>query len=113
MRVLSRSVVTALGGLVLVLGASGCQYSYPFEISGVVRGAADGAPLTGVTATLQAGGIRESSFPVVTGPDGSVRASFRVADSQFMRGELPKWTLVLTKEGYEDQALDVSPTHTP
>jgi hypothetical protein len=107
-----RILTTAVFGSLLVAGVSGCQFSYPFEISGVVR-ATDGTPLAGVNVTLNAGSIRESSFPVDTGPDGTFKATVRIGDIEFMRKELPKWSLELSKEGYETTTVDVSPKQKP
>jgi hypothetical protein len=104
---------TALAfALFLVVGVSGCQFSYPFEFSGVVR-TADGAPLPGVTVILNAGSVRESSFPVVSGADGTFKARVLIGDIAFMREALPKWSLELSKVGYESAAVDVSPQQKP
>ncbi len=107
-----RLVATTVFAVFLLVGVSGCQFSYPFEISGVVR-AASGSPLPGVRVTLNAGSIRESSFPVVTGPDGTFKANVRIGDIEFMREELPKWSLELSKDGYETATVDLSPKHKP
>jgi hypothetical protein len=106
-----RVIATAAFGSLLILGVSGCQFSYPFEISGVIR-RADGDPLPGVSVTLKAQSIRESSFPVVTGTDGTFKARVRIGDIEFM-GRLPKWSLELSKEGYEAGTVDVSPKQRP
>jgi len=114
MRQKLRYCATAVAGLLLIIGVSGCQYNYPFEISGVVRNAADGAPLAGVSVTIRADGIRgESPFPVITGPDGTFKARFEVGDIEFMRDELPQWSLTLSKDGYQDATLDISPKQEP
>jgi hypothetical protein len=73
----------------------------------------DGTPVAGVSITLNAGHIRESSFPVVTGPDGTFKATVRIGDIEFMREELPKWSLELSKDGYESATLNVSPKQKP
>jgi hypothetical protein len=106
-----RITATAAFGSLLILGVSGCQFSYPFEISGVIGGA-DGDPLPGVSVTLKAGNLRESSFPVVTGPDGTFKARVKIGDVEFMGG-LQKWSLELSKEGYETSTVDVSPKQKP
>jgi hypothetical protein len=111
MRAQLRALATAVVGLFLVVAVSGCQFAYPFEFSGVVR-AADGRPLPGVSVTLNAGNVRESSFPVVTGADGTFEARVRIGDIEFM-GKLPKWSLELTKDGYETATVDVSPGEKP
>lgn len=107
-RRLSMTVFASL----LVIGVSGCQYSYPFEISGMVR-TADGTALAGVHVTLRAQGILESSFPVVTAQDGTFNGHIRVMDSEFGGNRLPTWILELSKEGYESANVDVSPTQQP
>lgn len=112
MRVKVRLITTSAFALFLVVGVSGCQFSYPFEFSGVVR-TADGTPLPGVTVTLSAGGVRESSFPVVSEADGTFRAQVRIGDIEFMREALPRWSLELSKDGYESAVVDVSPKQKP
>jgi len=112
MRPTLRVFGTTLFGLFLVVGVSGCSFSYPFEISGVVR-SADGTPLAGVSVTLNAGSIRESSFPVVTGADGKFTGTARIGDIEFMREGLPKWSLELSRDGYETTTVDVSPKQKP
>src|SRR4051794_22497420 len=112
MRAKLRLFATSTFALLLLVGVSGCQWSYPYEFSGVVR-AADGTPLPGITVTLSAEGVRESSFPVFTGADGTFNALVRIADIEFMREALPKWSLELSKDGYESATIDVSPKQKP
>lgn len=103
-----------VSGLLFLGGVSGCQFSYPFEISGFVQSAADDTPLPGVTIALKADGLRgESPFPLITGEDGKFRAAFRVGDIAFTHGDLPKWTLVLSKDGYQNQTLEIRFTQKP
>ena len=109
MRTRLRLVVTAMGGLLLVCGINGCQINYRYEISGVVRSAADGALLAGVTVRFPNDWIRESPFPVVTGPDGTFSARFSVSAGQFSGNQSPKWTLYLSKDGYQSDTVEVSP----
>lgn len=112
MRAKLRIATLAALCMFLVVAASGCQYSYPFEFSGIVRGA-DGVPLPGVTVTLKANSARDSSFPVVTGADGSFKGRVRIDEMEFERGPLPKWSLELSKDGYESATIDVSPKQKP
>lgn len=96
-----------------LFAVSGCQFSYPFEINGVVQ-ASDGTPLTGVSVKIKPDlGIRESTFPVLTGTDGRFRASIQVADREFRHSPLPKWTLEFTKAGYDPATVTISPSATP
>src|SRR5262249_54910294 len=99
-------------GLLLLVGTSGCSFAYPFEISGLVQ-SADGTPLPDVAVFFEAEGIWESSFPVVTQPDGTFKARVRINDIEFMHEEMPKWTLQLTKNGFENTTVDVSPKSKP
>ena len=69
--------------------------------------------MTGVSVTLTAGSIRESSFPVITAADGTFKARVRIGDIEFMQDELPKWSLELAKDGYETAIVDVSPKQQP
>jgi hypothetical protein len=113
MRANIRIVTTALVGVLVICGVSGCSIVYPFELRGVIRNSADGTPLAGVTVMLKAPGIIESHFPVVTEADGSFVATFKVFDTQFDHGKLPQWSLDLSKDGYEEETLDVSPKQAP
>lgn len=112
MRAAFRVIATAVPGLFLIVGLSGCQFSYPFEISGVVR-TPDGTPVSGVTVNFTAEGIRDSSFPLVTGFDGTFKGKVRIADVEFMREELPKWSLELSKEGYQPTTVGIGPKEKP
>lgn len=113
MRTASYGIAIVFGGLLLIVGMSGCQYAYRFEISGVVNDAANGTSLAGVSVMLKSGGHTVTPFPVITGPDGKYHASFKVRDGDFMRDKLPEWSLVFSKDGYEDETLDVSPKKRP
>ena len=103
-----------LCGLLLLTATSGCQYSYPFEILGIVRNA-DGEPLAGVRVTCKGLelGSRQAAFPVISRLDGKFRAKFEVSDTHFVYDRLPDWSLILTKDGYQDAAVDISPKVRP
>jgi hypothetical protein len=114
LRTASRMTMATLASLALLCGTNGCHRVYPFELRGGVRSAADGSPLAEVTVMLRVGGIVGGTpSPVVTGADGTFNVSFRVADIEFMRDKLPRWSLVLSKEGYDNLTIDVSPTQEP
>jgi hypothetical protein len=104
----SRHSFIAMAGLLLVVGVSGCQYSYPFELQGVVKNAADGQPLAGVTIVLKnAREHGDTPFPVTTQADGAFSANFRVAGSQFVAADPPVWSLALSKDGFHDEVIDI------
>jgi hypothetical protein len=107
-----RNVKRVFLGLAFLSCVSGCQYGYTFEFSGTVR-TSNGAPLPGVSITINATDIRDSSFPVVTLGDGTYKATVRIMDIAFMRGKLPTWSLELKKDGYETATVDVSPKQEP
>jgi hypothetical protein len=99
----------AICALLLSCAVGGCQFSYRFEVSGVVRSAADGLPLGGVIISLKSAGLRdETLFEMVTRPDGTFSANFSVRDSAFHPDEFPKWTLELSREDYRDEKFDLT-----
>ena len=73
----------------VLLGIGGCQLAYPFEISGVVRDP-EGKPLAGVQVSLICAYTAQSSFPTVTGPNGTFKATIRVYDIEFSSQRLQR-----------------------
>jgi hypothetical protein len=62
--------------------------------------------------TLKAGGVTdESGFPFTTIADGKFRGKFSISAGEFY--ELPKWSLTLSKDGFHDEEVDISPTQQP
>lgn len=45
--------------------------------------------------------------------DGKLFHSFRAADIAFMHDGLPEWSLTLSREGYHDEVIDISPRRKP
>src|SRR4051794_29283036 len=92
---------------------SGCQYAYPVELRGVIRGAGDGAPIAGATVMLSPAGAYGSGyatvFPVTSAQDGTFRVSFTMPDIDF--GE--PWLVSLKKKGYQDETIDLGPFKAP
>jgi hypothetical protein len=109
-----RSASMSIGAMLLTLCVGGCQFSYPFEINGVVTNAANGTPLPGVSVKLEGLGLHleESPFPIVTDADGKFSVKFRADDVAF-QPDLSKWSITLAKEGYKQVVLDVSQTRRP
>jgi len=94
--------------------SSGCQGSYAYHFWGVVKNSTDGNPINEVSVTLDVGAVdKDTPFTVSIGRDGSFGASFRVADGVFIGIDMPKWTLVLSKPGFQDEIIDVSPREQP
>jgi hypothetical protein len=107
-------------GLALVmLGVSvgmmpGCSQRYTYDLRVVVRDAADARPLADVEVGIQGELIiRRDESPSITNADGVFTASCYADDYQFFPDQLPTWSLVLSKEGYHDEAIDISPARKP
>jgi len=98
-----------------MLGISGCQRSFSYVVRGIVKSATDGSPIRGVQVTLQADGVsHQTRFPFTTEADGKLRAMFRISDQEFFpEGTLPKWSLILVKERFQDEEIDISPMQRP
>jgi len=105
-------IFTILSLLSLTL-LSGCQYAYPVELRGVVRSAADGAPIAGVTVMLSPDGAYGSGyarvFPATSAQDGMFRVSFTMPDIAFGG----PWSVSLKMEGYQDETIDLGPFNEP
>ncbi len=90
---------------------SGCQKLYTYRMSGVVRSATDGSPIP--NARVEVSG--EWTFalePTHTGIDGTFMIEGEVSDSAFRVG-YPAWSLRVSRSGFADEVLDVSPTEQP
>ena len=104
--------------MILVCGAlagclPGCQYAYDYELRGRIKSSSEGTPLAGVRITLEATSLFSDTSPTVTGADGSFSLRFSVSDGAFVAGGMPKWSLVLAREGYVEEVIDISPTGEP
>jgi len=91
------------------------------EPGGKIKKALDGTPLSGVAVTVklaqsevllkdQYAGERTFS-PTVYAEDGSFSLEFDVSDHAL--SIWPKWSLILEKDGYADEVLDISPDEPP
>jgi hypothetical protein len=109
----------AVGVAFVLLGVAvglmpGCQRSYPYDLRVVVRDAADARPLFGVRVEIQGHlYLDRDPGPPVTVPDGTFAASCSAPDFQFVGDNLPTWSLVLSKDGYHDEIIDISPARRP
>jgi hypothetical protein len=109
------------GFLLKVAGVmlAGCQYSYTFEVSGIVQRAADGKPIPGVQIfslhNVPSGEPAPDEEPVaVTGADGRFSFVETVGDVYFLHGEgKTDWHLFLRKEGFEKESIDLRTVHRP
>jgi hypothetical protein len=113
-----RTLLPALCGLLIAAPASGCQYSYPFAIRGTILTVADGSPLAGVRVVLKAPcvtivGPGTEETPALTG-NGKFLLTFEAPEVCFTdTGSRSQWSLNLSKEGYTDEVIDVSPGQEP
>ena len=110
LRFVATGIVLALLGAAVAV-SPGCTKSYPYEVRGVVRSAADGHPLAGVNVTAHAGW--SSDLPATTEADGSFLFTFRASSSDFNSTQLPKWTATMSREGYVVQDVEFSPMRRP
>src|SRR4051812_42021469 len=94
-RLVATGLVAALLGVAVAL-MPGCSGSYPFEVRGVVRSAADGTPVAGATVEVDVRAISRSGLPATTAADGSFTGSFRAADFQFTSDQLPRWSATVS-----------------
>ncbi len=90
--------------LLVFVVISGCSYSHMVELRGIVRSAKDGAPIPGVEVRLTPEGYG-NVFPLVSGPDGTFRATVEMPDIDFTGGE--HWSVSLKKEGYNEEKVDL------
>jgi hypothetical protein len=90
---------------------------YHYDLSCVVKSAADGKPLPGVQAVLDYSG-REDDLtfgnPVSqpTNADGRITHRFFVTSDAFHAGR-PRWYLKLTKDGFVPEVIDIKPAGEP
>ena len=92
---------------------AGCQYEYDYEVRGTLKDCSGGSPLAGVRVTLGASALFVKPNRPVTGVDGRFLLQFSVSDGEFVSGEMPHWSLTLSKEGYADEVVDISPSREP
>ncbi|WP_339911860.1 hypothetical protein [Symmachiella dynata] len=95
---------------------SGCQKTYTYTISGIVKDATDGKPLQDVEVDLNGyhshmGGVH---FPIKTDALGHFQFDWKVSDGEFHGPtDMPKWVLNLKKNGYADESVDISTKREP
>jgi hypothetical protein len=106
-------------GLLVPFCLSGCQSLYPFEVRGKVRSTDDGSPLADVRVVLRARSIDldndlgTEEMPVSTLLDGTFRLTLLAYERAFNKGSDDAWTLVLSKPGYADEVIDITPSKEP
>ncbi len=95
----------------LALACSGCTYRYRIEITGIIT-SEGGKPLQDVKVSV---GRDEPGMTIKwSGPDGSfTKLTLQLADGEFRDGQLPSRFLWLSRDGYEDFKIDVSPKQKP
>jgi hypothetical protein len=116
MRAIEKRILAFLVALVFV-SAPGCTMGYDFELSCVVKSAADGKPLSGVTGVFDRFGKIDdlNSGAALSQPsdaEGRLAHKFFGDMIDFNPGERP-WYLKLEKEGFFPEVVDVKPTKKP
>jgi hypothetical protein len=102
-------------GIFFIVGANGCtehSESRPFEFSGKVADAETGTPLEGVTVTFAGFGRYFDPPAATTNADGKFESTIEFSKRAFIPN-LPYWCLILSKDGYVDMKLEVSPSRVP
>lgn len=98
----------------LVLSLAGCSFVYEYELSGTVKTAKDGQPIKDVKVTLKVNGIDYGfAKPLFSAKDGEFDGRFGISDSEFSPNKLPIFTLTLSKAGFVDEEIDISPKKQP
>jgi hypothetical protein len=100
---------------------AGCVPVYKYEVRGRIKKSIDGTPLAGVAVTIkrtQAGvppkfpyAGDETDGPTISAEDGSFSLRFDTYEGTL--SVLPKWSLILKKERYADEVIDISPDKEP
>jgi hypothetical protein len=106
-----------VGFTLAMLGAAlalmpGCTRYHGYELRGVVRNAADGSPVPGVKVDVSGpDGPGRSGFPATTDPDGAFAGGFSASGGRPLKpGE---WTVKLTRDGFADEVVDITPVRVP
>jgi hypothetical protein len=99
---------------------AGCTELYPFEVRGTIKGAADGKPISGVNVSAKCAQsevfLKDPNAPSVTvlagtstvsAQDGTFSLRFDV-DAHAL-SSWPRWSLILRKQGYAEEGIDISP----
>jgi hypothetical protein len=91
---------------------AGCQFSYPFEVTGYVKHALTGEPLAGVkvysTHFNPDNPVPGEDQPVtVTGADGSFTFTESVRDIHLSQEGATKWVLLFSKDGFKTERADL------
>jgi hypothetical protein len=122
MTVALRALASVLLGVTLCSLVTGCQYAYPFEVSGVVRSAATGKPLAGVKIFSTHPPLDmepvllladKTQAVAVTGEDGRFTFSENVQDIHFMQEGGTRWVVFLAKEGFDREKVDLRTLRRP
>lgn len=104
-RCLAIFIVTAL--------AAGCTMVFPFEVTGVIKNAVDGSLVAGVLIEPEPGSWLNGDSPVVTRSNGHFSFKFSMNQMDFSKGKLPTSRFKLSKEGFEGETVEITPTRKP
>jgi hypothetical protein len=118
-----RSSLATILAVCVTIPVAGCIRLYPYEVRGRIK-AVDGRPLSGVSVSVKWAQSevlpKDPDSPQVTEPSGSSTGSaqdgtfsltFDTDERAFT--VWPSWSLILEKEGYADEVIDISPDELP
>jgi hypothetical protein len=99
--------------LLLLLFLSGCSRGYFFDLRCVILDAVTKQPVQDVKIVLNTWGFKDRpdldrSLSKTTNHLGETDETFFVSSSDFDNG-LPRWFIKISKPGYKDEILDISP----
>jgi hypothetical protein len=98
--------------LALLLTVAGCTKFYKYEVRGVVLDVETGKPVEGVTVILK------DYFETTTDSAGKFQGKFKISYGGFSIADekytgSSKYKLQLTKDGYADESVDITPVSKP
>lgn len=110
----SRKLTFAIVLASLVVALTGCSYSYEYDLEGTIKSAETGELLTDVSFSLTINGdVRQFDGVPVFLQDHHFSAAIRIRDGDFGPEQLPKVILTISKRGYLDEQINISPPKDP
>jgi hypothetical protein len=102
----------------LLLSLTGCSYRYNFDLTVIVRNAADGQPMSGARVTPEPDFFHtprtDKPRGEATDADGRIAYPFSVSIGEFDEGRRDApWKMKVEREGFAPEVVDVKPKNKP